>query len=167
MTVCPDLIAWGERIAVREAKRFRLVGQERDDLKSAAVLKIVELAARSVADGGFDPSRVPEGGVLLEQWKAWADLHVHCECRREALRLRNGGTFHTARPENVVQADPLGDSAEALEAAEPVPTPTTVDGSTGARLVDVKPVRRGRSFAGAGVATGRGRELLQRLTQRV
>ena len=141
------LVEWAERIAVREARSFRLRSQERDDLKSTAVLVVLELAARPVGSGGFNASVLAPGVDPLDAFKGWATLFVHGECRREAKRLRSGGMFRTCRPGNEVTADPLGDSAEAVVGDEDMTTFTTPDALTSTGVLhDLKPSAYGRTF---------------------
>jgi hypothetical protein len=102
---------WAAGVGARVARHHNLRGQERDDLVSAAQLTLLELLARSPADGGFDASRVPPGGDPGGAFRGWAYRFLACECGREAARIRGGGTFHTARPENLLTVGVLGDSA--------------------------------------------------------
>lgn len=86
-------ITWARAIArgVRNSFRFLPGSQEEQDLESTAYLAAVELAQR------FDPTRVPPGGDLEAAFRGWATIAVRSHCRREARRLRNGGTYHTRR----------------------------------------------------------------------
>jgi hypothetical protein len=65
--------------------------QEEKDLESVAYLALVELARR------FDPAKAPAGAATVDAFRGWAAVEVRCRCRREARRLRNGGTYHTRR----------------------------------------------------------------------
>ena len=133
-----DHIDWAATIAATIARDYRLAGQEADDLKQAAILKVVEL----VAGGRFDPDRVQYGDVLLA-WRGWAYPWVRCEAIREAVRIRGGGLFHTIRPANLVTADPLGDAAESVPVEPDYADP---DGVSGGRVIEVKATVAGRSF---------------------
>lgn len=88
-----DHLIWARTIArtVRRAYNFRSRSQEESDLEATAYLAIVELAAR------FDLAQVPPGGNVIRAFRGWAAIEVCSRCRREARRLRNGGTYNTRR----------------------------------------------------------------------
>lgn len=136
-----DHLHWCEHAVARPvARKYRLRGQEADDVVQAALLKLLEL----VAADKFDVSRVPPDGDVGKAFQGWAIRWVRCEAVREALRIRGGGLFRTARAENVVVADPLGDAAGSVRADdEPGETPDVVAGNL---LVDLKPSCYGRQF---------------------
>lgn len=86
-------IDWAKAIGAGVASDFDFAArsQERMDLEAAAV---AELTARCRA---FQPERVPEGGDAGGLLRGYAHLSIQKECRREAERLRNGGTYRTRR----------------------------------------------------------------------
>jgi hypothetical protein len=88
-----DHLKWARAIArnVRLAFHFVAGSQEEQDLEQTAYLTILELIQR------FDIAKVPPGGDLNGAFRGWAAIEVQCRCRREARRLRNGGTYHTRR----------------------------------------------------------------------
>ena len=106
---------WAAQIARTVARKGRLHGQELLDLISTAHVALLEL----IASDTFDQSQVPAGGSLSGAFRGWAYLTIRCACVREAMRMRGGGTFHTHRPGRVIVADPLGDTAAAIE-SEPL-----------------------------------------------
>ena len=62
-----------------------------DDLEQTALLAMVRYAMT------FDPSRVPADGDVVGAFRGYAHRELQSECRREARRLRNGGTYRTRR----------------------------------------------------------------------
>jgi DNA-directed RNA polymerase specialized sigma subunit len=88
-----DHLRWARSIArrVRRAYNFRVGSQELSDLEQVACLAVVELLER------FDESLVPAGGDAVRAFRGWAMIEVRNRCRREARRLRNGGTYNTRR----------------------------------------------------------------------
>jgi hypothetical protein len=90
-----DHVKWGRMIArgVRQSFHFVKGSQEEEDLEATAFLAIVDLAQR------FDSAKVPVDGDPIGAFRGWAAIEVRCRCRREARRLRNGGTYHTRREE--------------------------------------------------------------------
>jgi hypothetical protein len=139
-------LEWAARAARKVARRYGLRGAELDDLVSVAHLTLCELCRR---EDGFDPARVPATGNVRDAFRGWAYPWVKCACEREALRIRGGGLFVTARPENVKVAGALGDAAEAVVDEEPEPEPRP-DGVAGTHMVDAKPGNYGRTFRGTG-----------------
>lgn len=83
---------WAEHIArlIARVEGFGTRSQQADDLAAVAVLVLVRIAPR------FDPTRVPPGGSADGLFRGWAHATVRKECQREAIRLRNGGTFNTS-----------------------------------------------------------------------
>lgn len=88
-----DHLRWARAIArgVRRSFNFGLGSQEEQDLQSAAYLAVVDLVRR------FDFARVPPSGDARAAFRGWAAIEVRSRCRREARRLRNGGTYYTRR----------------------------------------------------------------------
>ena len=88
-----DHLEWGRAIARGVRRRFNFVkdSQEELELISTAHLAIVELARR------FDPAKMHSKSDPWDAFRGWAGIEVRCRCRREARRLRNGGTYHTRR----------------------------------------------------------------------
>lgn len=76
---------------VREAFGFRKGSQEESELESAAYLELVRKARQ------FRPELVPPGGDPGGAFRGWCHASVLGECKREARRLRNGGTYRTRR----------------------------------------------------------------------
>lgn len=103
-----DQLDWAKGIACMVARRYHLRGQERDELIGTAHLTLCELEKR------FDPSRAI-GGDVEGAFRGWAYRFIVCACRREAERLRGGGTFHTIRPENLFSVKELGDNSDLAE----------------------------------------------------
>lgn len=87
-----DHTRWARGIArgVRADFGFLSGSSEEQELEATAALVLVEYAAR------FDPGRVPPGGDAGGLFRGWCAVEVRSRCRREAVRLRNGGTFHTS-----------------------------------------------------------------------
>lgn len=86
-------IEWAKAIGAGVASNYNFAAgtEERADLEAAAV---AELTARCRA---FQPSRVPPGGDAGGLLRGYAHQSIQKECRREAERLRNGGTYRTRR----------------------------------------------------------------------
>lgn len=84
---------WAAKIArsIAHAYKFVRQSQEEDDLVSIAHLTVVQKAVT------FDPEHVPEGGDTGGAFRGWLHPHIVGFCRREARRLRNGGTYYTRR----------------------------------------------------------------------
>ncbi len=82
---------WARAIArgVRYDFKFLVGSQEERDLEAVAMLVLVEYAAR------FDPRLVRADSTADALFENWAAQEVRSRCRREAFRLRNGGTYHT------------------------------------------------------------------------
>ncbi|QJW98727.1 hypothetical protein [Frigoriglobus tundricola] len=85
------LTPWAKGIArgVREDYGFVCGSQEEMELEGVALEALVELSYR------FDEKRLPPGGDLHGLFRGWASTEVRSRCHREAIRLRNGGTFRT------------------------------------------------------------------------
>ena len=84
-------IEWASRIARRIAKGYRFVpgGQEEQELIGCAHLVLVRKSHT------YEPARevyATECGALF---RGYVSQTVTTECRREARRIRNGGTYHT------------------------------------------------------------------------
>lgn len=86
-------LAWAENIARRIATSskfgFGWKSQEADDLVAVAWQVLAGLAKR------FDPARVRPGSSPDQLFRGWAWKFIPKECEREAIRIRNGGTFNT------------------------------------------------------------------------
>jgi hypothetical protein len=84
---------WARRVARRVARAYRLRprSQEEWELEQAAALAVVRAAGR------FDPAFCPPGGDPDGLFRGWCRRDVVQECRREAVRLRNGGSYRTRR----------------------------------------------------------------------
>lgn len=113
--------AWAEGVAIGVARAFRFNSrsQEAADLKAVAVLVLVEKARR------FDASKVPPGGDPDGQFRGYCHPDVQGQCRREARRLRNGGTYKTRREAGLptLVAQPIsrikvGNTDEAFDMAD-------------------------------------------------
>ena len=91
--VIADQMKWARAVArgIRRHYRFLSGSQEEKDLEAVAHLMLCRCAAK------FDPSKVPEGGDPVGQFRGWAHPFLRGECQREARRLRNGGTYNTRR----------------------------------------------------------------------
>lgn len=107
-----DHLAWARGIArgVAADYHFRRDSAELCDLESVADLVVCEYAIK------FDPLLAKANARQLGRpydasgaFRGYADMEVRSRCRREAVRLRNGGTFHTARLEHsrAVKVSPL------------------------------------------------------------
>jgi hypothetical protein len=122
-----DHVKWGRMIArgVRQSFHFVKGSQEEEDLEATAFLAIVDLARR------FDSAKVPIDGDPIGAFRGWAAIEVRCRCRREARRLRNGGTYHTRREEagkalvveRLLHLSELVDPRSLVELDEPEPEP--------------------------------------------
>jgi hypothetical protein len=100
-----ELMDWARRVALTLARHYRLRCHDRADVIGEAQLFALEL----LGSGTYDPVAFP--GVPFQQW---AYRRVRTRCRRFVESLRGGGTFRTARPENVVVCANLGDKADRL-----------------------------------------------------
>lgn len=85
-----DHLAWCRGIAHGVAQSCGISGQDEEDIQSAAVVKLLECGQR------FDPARA-EMGEVGGAFRGFAHLQIQAECRREARRMRNGGTYHVRR----------------------------------------------------------------------
>ena len=75
--------------------------QEEQDLVATADVVICEYVLKF--DEKLALSRAKQLGIEYDRdgaFKGYCDVEVRSRCRREALRLRNAGTFRTARPEH-------------------------------------------------------------------
>lgn len=68
---------------------FQRGGAEHDDMLSAAYVTVCETVVPK-----FDPAKVTDGNTL-RVFQAYMKRHVWGECKWEAQRLRNGGTYNT------------------------------------------------------------------------
>ena len=86
-------ITWARAIArgVRRDYRFRTGSPEEQELESTAFLALVKKSL------SFTLGRVPPHGNVHDAFRGYASQYIRKECRREAIRLRNGGTYHTRR----------------------------------------------------------------------
>lgn len=86
-------LKWGRMVArtVRAQYHFGKGSHEEQELESTAYLALCEHAVR------FDFGRVPVGGDPDGQFRGWAKMGVRKLCEQEAIRLQNGGTYHTRR----------------------------------------------------------------------
>lgn len=112
-------LAWAASVARGVARdfKFKRESQEEDDIKSVAALTVVRMAAN------FDPSRVPAGGDPGGQFRGWVHRSVQGMCKREARRLRNGGTYHTRREVTGVALVAEEMSAHATADGTPIEVP--------------------------------------------
>lgn len=87
----PALMKWARAIArgIRTDYRFEPGSQEEMDLEGVAYLELVRCSRR------FDPGRVPPGGDLEGQFRGWCHPSIRGACKREAVRIRNAGSFWT------------------------------------------------------------------------
>lgn len=120
LVVDPSHVKWARAIArgVRADYRFVRGSQDEYELEAVAYL---ELCVRTKA---FDRRRVPPGGDPFGAFRGYAHVFIAAKCRQAAVRIRNGGTYHRARPELTkgVQVGPLpvdSDGAELLECRRP------------------------------------------------
>lgn len=102
-----DHLDWSRGIArgVSRAYRFDRGSQEESDLEQTAMLALVRCGL------AFDAERVPVGGDPAGAFRGYAHRELQSECRREARRLRNGGTYRTRREQGKppVVAGPTSD----------------------------------------------------------
>lgn len=82
-------------------------GQEERDLEQTAAAELVRKLP------AFDPGQVPPGGDPDMAFRGWVRPFLKCACDREALRLRNGGTYRTTRTPPVPVGDGVGDARPA------------------------------------------------------
>lgn len=85
-------LGWARYVArkVRSEFGFGRRSQEEADLESVAYLALVKKV------NTFDPAAwVPLGGDAGLAFRGYAYRYLYYECRAEAERLRNGGTYHT------------------------------------------------------------------------
>jgi len=89
-------VDWAERIGHGVARHhgFRAGSVQWEDVRAEAVQVVIEKARRPAAEGGFDPAMVPPGGDFGGAFRGWAKPSVRARCDQEAVRLKNGGTFH-------------------------------------------------------------------------
>ena len=109
-------IKWARSIArgVRADFGFLKGSQEEQELEAEAYLALCRKAH------SFDPSRVPPGGDPAGAFRGYASSYIRCECRREARRLKNGGTYHT-RNESGLQTIEVEDLPGWVHGREPGP----------------------------------------------
>lgn len=81
-------LAWAAEVARLIAKEyhFRKKGQEEEDLQAVAFLHL----CRAARDYTGDPADT-------DHFRGYAHLRITAEVRREARRLRNGGTYWTRK----------------------------------------------------------------------
>lgn len=106
-----ELRTWAAQIAhrVRRSYHFSTHSTETDDLLAEADRALCERCNH------FDTTLVPPGGNLLHAFKGYAHDWIRDAVRKEAERLRSGGTFHTVRPQNrPPHVTSLGESASEL-----------------------------------------------------
>lgn len=86
-------IVWARAIGAGVASEYQFAAgsQERADLEAAAAAELVAACHR------FDVSKIPPGGDAGGLLRGYAHQALQKECRREAHRLRNGGTYRTRR----------------------------------------------------------------------
>ena len=84
-----DMTEWVEEAAGRLAA-------QRDGFRDVCAEVAVQAAAGYAAQ--FDAGRA---------FRGWCSIEVRSRCKREALRLRNGGTFNTKRPGAMPSVSPL------------------------------------------------------------
>jgi hypothetical protein len=123
-----DHADWAAGIAGQVARRYRLRGQEREELVAHAHLTV----CRVLDSGRFDPTEGLRNNDVAGAFRGWAYPTVLCECSREAQRLRGGGLFHTIRPEHLFAVADLGDHGGDLADGGWLPDPpaATVSGLT-------------------------------------
>lgn len=102
-----DHLAWSRGVArgVARSYRFDRLSQEESDLEQEAAVALVRTAK------AFTLDRVPEGGDVLGAFRGYAHRELQSQCRREARRLRNGGTYRTRREQGKlpILAGPFSD----------------------------------------------------------
>lgn len=89
-------LSWARGIArqVRQSFRFQAGSQESYDLEQVAYRALLEALNR------YDPVRHPPIDCAVNAFRGYAKKGIRQECRREALRLRNGGLFCTTQTPN-------------------------------------------------------------------
>lgn len=88
-------MAWARSVAWRVAREVgwdQVGAEQRADLEAEALLVLCERAC------AFDMSRVPPGGDPVAAFRGYAYVRIYRRVQQFALRLRNGGLFHTRRP---------------------------------------------------------------------
>ncbi|HEY3787768.1 MAG TPA: hypothetical protein VGL71_02885, partial [Urbifossiella sp.] len=82
---------WALGVARGVAASFRFLrdSQETADLEQVCFLTLLRRAKT------FDPKKVPVGGDEGGLFRGFVHRDLQSECRREARRLRNGGTYRT------------------------------------------------------------------------
>lgn len=101
---------WSKKIArdVRAAHGMFRGSQEERDLEQEAAGEL----ARKLPQ--FDAAaHVPPGGNAAMAFRGWVKRSVWCACDRAALRLKNGGTYHTTRTPPAPVGDGVGESRPA------------------------------------------------------
>lgn len=97
-------LAWAEKVgkAIAREYHFRKAGQEEDEIVAVAYLHAVRCADRYTGETGD-----------VDHFRGYAYVSVVAECRREARRLRNGGTYWTRKEKRgeVIDVSPLSDLA--------------------------------------------------------
>lgn len=83
-----DQTVWAGALGARIAGKRKF--KKGDPRRQALVHVALFVAARKVVE--FQPHLA---------FRGWAAVAVRGECKREAIRLRNGGTFHTTRDEQM------------------------------------------------------------------
>lgn len=101
-----DHLDWARRKARAVARLYRLSGQECDDLVQTAYLALCRLAVAWRAD------RSPNPADPVRAFRGYAKWDIRSECRREAKRLRAGGTIRTTLPLFDSQGNPRSVVAE-------------------------------------------------------
>lgn len=97
-------LGWARGIArgVSREYHFAHLSAEEGDLLAVADLVVCQYALKfdeQVARAAAKARDTEYDG--FKAFKGYAEVEVRSRCRREAVRIRNGGTFHTARLENV------------------------------------------------------------------
>jgi hypothetical protein len=84
---------WAIRVARKLRKQWGFVYQshEEADIEGKALEVMIECAKI------FDPARVPSTGRIKEAFEGFAHPFVVGACRRQAIQLRNGGTYLSRR----------------------------------------------------------------------
>lgn len=117
-----DHLEWAARIARKVARTQFVRGHEVEDLVSAATVALCEYAARSPADGGFDPAKAVDADLAVS-FRVRAYLFLYGKVVDAAQELQGGGTFRTVRAKNLRKVGVLGDSAGEIVAVDPEPLP--------------------------------------------
>ncbi len=117
------LLGWARGVSRGIARHYHFApgSQEGQDLDAVAHLTLVRLLPV------FDRGRVPDGGDPVGQLQGWAHPHIRGECEREAIRLRNGGTYWT-RVETVTDQETGIRTRRVAVAMEGLPLARTGDG---------------------------------------